>query len=658
MSILPGAAKLSASWRTMAQGDSADAEAAALLGTEVLACFGWRWPSADRRGDQVVELRPTRRDPRAPRLFNEQGYRLTITPRRIVIEGATSLGRSYGVQTLRQILRGSPTGKLPCLRIADYPALEWRGISDDVSRGQIPTPADVEATIRQLAYYKINLYQLYLEDAVAFDAAAAAHGGGGLTRADLQDIVAAGRRSHVVVCPILQTLGHQEHLRALEQKMGGSAAVARPPLSPWDHLAGLVRDGLTKLVVPSSTEMAAPALSLDDPNALPFVQGLIDSVAAVTPGPFFHVGGDEWATLNELPPSDSLGRRQAARAYGRFVGALARHLSDRYQRRTMLYGDVLLGEREAAEALPRDIIVVDWHYDPVDSFPSLGRLRALGFRDIVVSPGLWTWNTFYPNYAWAFRNVAAFTTAGKRAGALGSVASSWGDNGAENLRENNWAGYAYSAAAAWEPVTPAADPFLRRFVVTQYGVDSEAMAEAEKLLGWQVFEQAGWAGRLFHRPPLVRSRPTAWVGRMQALRSDMQKVESDLAVAGSSVRFNRDHLAVARHCAARFVYIAERELLLDSLGRNLQGRDVSRLPSSERRRVENQLTALQSTAGALSSEFSALWLRRNRPAGLAEDLAGMDRQATMLGRLARRCESGRLAVDSTYSGMQALNDGP
>jgi hypothetical protein len=324
----------------------------------------------------------------------------------------------------------------------------------------------------------------------------------------------------------------------------------------------------------------------------------------------------------------------------------------------MIYSDVLLRHPASAAELPRDIVVVDWHYDPTDSFPSLQRLQDLGFRDVFVSPGLWTWNTFYPNWAWAFQNISAFTAAGKRAGVMGVVAASWGDNGAENLRENNWPGYAYSAAAGWEVGTPSPDPFFRRYVAVQYGVDSPALAEAERLLGWQVFEQVGWAGRLYHRPPLVRSRPIAWTQRMQELRADMRRVGSDLTATGPGVRFNEDHLAAVQHCAARYGYIADRELMLDSLGRALQRHAFAELPASEQRRANDELSALQSTAGALRRQFGELWLKRNRPEGLAENLARMDRQSTMLGRLVRRAREGRLAVDSTYSGMQALSGNP
>jgi hypothetical protein len=151
---------------------------------------------------------------------------------------------------------------------------------------------------------------------------------------------------------------------------------------------------------------------------------------------------------------------------------------------------------------------------------------------VIVSPGLWTWRAFYPDYARAFANVAAFADAGKRAHALGCVAAAWGDGGAENLRENNWPGYAFAAAAAWEADAPAMDPFLRRFAAAQYGTDAPALARVEASLGSQEFESLGWNGRLYHRALPVRARSEHWVERMQTLRIEMDLARRDLAAAG------------------------------------------------------------------------------------------------------------------------------
>jgi hypothetical protein len=76
------------------------------------------------------------------------------------------------VQTLRQLLRGEGSGgktlAIPSLVIRDWPSMEWRGVSDDISRGPIPTIDYLKMQIRTLAEYKINLVGFNLEHVFDF----------------------------------------------------------------------------------------------------------------------------------------------------------------------------------------------------------------------------------------------------------------------------------------------------------------------------------------------------------------------------------------------------------------------------------------------------------------------------------------------------------
>ena len=56
---------------------------------------------------------------------------------------------------------------LACTTIDDRPALRWRIVSDDISRGPLPTMAYFEERIRALAALKINGYSPYMEQVFA-----------------------------------------------------------------------------------------------------------------------------------------------------------------------------------------------------------------------------------------------------------------------------------------------------------------------------------------------------------------------------------------------------------------------------------------------------------------------------------------------------------
>lgn len=602
--------------------------------------------------------RSARYPPRTTSLFSEQGYRLEITPRRILIEGASPAGRFYGLETLHQLLRAHPDGAVPCLQIEDYPSLRWRGVSDDISRGQMSTLAGFKAIVRSLAYYKLNLYQLYVEDSFRFDGHARS---GGLTARELSQLVEEGRRYHVIVSPIFETLAHQSRLLK-RHEFAGLAANAHEGATPssdgsaWDRMLTALREASQSLVPTPGDDAQAPwSFSVHNPAALKRVESLVDELASVTGGPFFHLGGDEWQ-----PPELAL-RAATARdtsaylAYGRYLGTLGAHVQRAFGCQPMIYGDVILAHPEAARDVPRTTIVVDWQYDARDSFPGVRELKALGFRNLITSAGLWDWDTFYPNYSRAFSNIVAAAGAARRDSLMGCITAAWADAGAENLRDNNWPGYAYAAAATWQDAAPSPDRFARRFTVTQYGIDSPRLAVAIQSLGSVMLGSSPWASRLYHRPLVVRPQPAEAVERMRQLDADMSRVDAVLGESERVARFNRDQLRMARLCAQRHRYAARRELLLDEMGRSIAEHPKGEIPVSERQRIAGELDRLASVSDSLKAEFSRLWLEDNEPGGLAENVARLSRQRAMLDRLRELTLDGRLAVDNSSSNLQSIS---
>ena len=622
-------AKLDSTWVVCA-GSRQDRGAAELIAAEARRCFGWQWPTS---GSVVgpsktsrVELRAIPAHASDPPLDVAQGYRLTIEPGRIVIEGVSPLGRFYGAQTLRQLIRASTRGELSGLEIRDYPALEWRGVSDDLVRGQVSTMADFRELIEQLAYYKLNLYQFTIEELSALDAEREDGAvSTSLTRIQLLQLTNEGLRNHVVISPIFQTLGHEERLQALGEAFSRESG-ARGPAKRFEP---------------------------EQPGAAEFVGKEAVRIAECTRSPMINLGGDEWPPARAEGDERPLDRRRAAIAYSDYLGEISTRLRERLGCRTMIYSDVILRWPEAADSLPRDMIVVDWHYDQQDSVPSLRQLAVLGFQDVFVSPGMWNWTTFYPNYARAVPNIAALARAAKSAKASGLVLSSWGDSGAECLRENNWAGYAFAAASAWEPATPPVDAFLPRFVSTFYGPEASGMVEVERILGWQDFTGLTTVGRVFHHALLVKPAHAEWRVRMKTLLADMAVAESRLRQATGSIRYHRDHAASLAHAIRGFRFLAERELALDGLGRELRGRTLGLLDRASRDQAVLELDRLHAELLALDQEFARLWLQRNRPpvSPFVEDR--LEKQAAMIDRLRRLARAGRLTADESFTNLQA-----
>jgi len=637
VAMRPGRATLSTRWMVETTGDRSDSLAASLIATEVGVSIGRPVKSVTEAGAvRTLTLASVPADSAAPRLFNEQGYRLTVARDRIRIEASSATGRFHGAQTLCQLIRVSRDGTIPCLAIVDAPALEWRGVSDDVSRGQMSTPADFFEIVHRLASYKMNLYQLYIEDAFAFRSAPEiGRGRARLSARELTAIVEEGARYHVVVMPIFETLGHQERLLSIpayrrhaelsEPTRQGLGAIAFNLRAWWDRcMASFAND-------PPDPPRLPTTFSAVSPESRAFVLGLVDEIAAAAPGRFFHIGGDETGEIGEGTSRAAVDRLGAGRVHGQYCAAVIDHLRAQDGRRAMLYGDMILSHPDALAEIPRDAIIVDWHYDPDEQHPGIRALHDAGFRDVIVSPGLWNWDTIHPDYRRAFANILGMSAEGKREGALGCVVASWGDNLSENLRENNWLGYAFAASSAWEAGAPDTASFCERFVATEFGASNPGLARALILVGWQRFDGLKSASRLVHRAPAVRVHRPEWMTRMRLLRSDMREAGEAISASRAQVRFHMDELRALALSALRLGDSAERELVLDAIAGGAAFQTAS--TGGDVVATGALLDSLKASGPRVGAEYAALWLRHNRPEGLAPNLERLARENLAIERL-------------------------
>ncbi|WP_435822874.1 beta-N-acetylhexosaminidase [Micromonospora arborensis] len=223
-----------------------------------------------------------------------EGYRLDIKTNGVRVTAGTATGLFYGVQTLRQLLPPaieSPTPvtahwALPGGTITDAPRFPYRGAMLDVARHFFAVE-DVLRVIEHLARYKLNHLHLHLTDdqgwRIAVDSwpkltgvGATTEVGGGpgghYTKADYRRIVSYAAARHITVVPEIDLPGHTN-----------SALVAYPELAP-DKIAPPPYTG---------TEVGFSYVDPADERTYDFIADVLGEVAALTPGPWLHIGGDE-----------------------------------------------------------------------------------------------------------------------------------------------------------------------------------------------------------------------------------------------------------------------------------------------------------------------------------------------------------------------------
>ncbi|MBR7838324.1 beta-N-acetylhexosaminidase [Actinospica durhamensis] len=246
-----------------------------------------------------------------------EAYVLSVTAEAVTLRAGTAEGLFRGVQTLRQLLpaaveRSTPDAQgdwtVPCVEIADRPRFGYRSAMLDVTRHFFPV-ADVKRLIDALAAYKFNALHLHLSDDQGWrveipsrpELTARASGfqvgegpGGFYTVADYTELTAYAADRFVTVVPEVDVPGHTN-----------AALLAYPELA-LDGFEATEYRGI---------EVGFSTLDPDNEETYAFLQDVFGDLAAMTPGRYLHLGGDEVDVLDKEQFERFL-RRAAAIAAG------------------------------------------------------------------------------------------------------------------------------------------------------------------------------------------------------------------------------------------------------------------------------------------------------------------------------------------------------
>jgi hexosaminidase len=364
--------------------------------------------------------------------LGSQGYVIRATDSGVLVAGRTAQGLFYGVQTLRQLLRpegpGGKTLAIPALVIRDWPSMEWRGVSDDISRGPVPTLDYLKMQIRTLAEYKINLLGFNMEHVFDFQTQAlVSPKEAALTPAEIKELVEYASKYYITLLPEQQAFGHLHQF--LKYEIYSDLAE-----TPHGHV-----------------------LTPTNPKTYDFIRQVYGEVVPLFPGPFFHIGSDETFELG-------LGQTKALAAQQGLGRVYLEHLQkvfeimQPYHKQLMFWGDIAVKYPELLTILPKDMIAVPWDYDPKPSYENIiTPYTSAGLR-VVVAPGAGNWGVIWPNLESAFVNIRNFVRDGQKHQAIGALNTTWNDDG-ESLVDMAWPGLVFGAAASWQPSESSIDDF-------------------------------------------------------------------------------------------------------------------------------------------------------------------------------------------------------
>lgn len=234
-----------------------------------------------------------------------EGYRLDVADNQVTIKADQPSGLFHGVQTLRQLLppqvekrsaqkassAGEPHGAepswaVPSGHILDYPRFTYRAAGLDVAR-HFFSVADVQRYIDEISLYKVNYLHLHLTDDQGWRLAingwpklttigAATEVGGGpggfYTQDDYRKLVAYAQSRYITIVPEIDIPGHV------------TAALASYPTLSCHGKPQQVFTGI---------DSGFSSLCASKPTTYTFIDDVFRQLAALTPGPYIGIGGDE-----------------------------------------------------------------------------------------------------------------------------------------------------------------------------------------------------------------------------------------------------------------------------------------------------------------------------------------------------------------------------
>lgn len=311
--IAKGRFEITSKTQVVATGDNAEVKAVAnYFTTLVNPATGFNLSvaeGADANASNVISFS-------TDTTLGAEAYTIAISPESVKASGGSAAGLFYAFQTLRQLLPDkieltSPqTGpwEVAAGTVRDQPAYAWRGSMLDVARHFFGVE-DVKRYIDLLVLYKFNKLHLHLSDDQGWRIEIkswpnlATHGGstqvgggpgGYYTQEQYKDIVAYAQERFITIIPEIDMPSHTNAILASYGELNGG--ITKVPKEGRIELPDGKESGKgrpTQLY--TGIEVGFSTLQTSMPATTKFAEEMLAEIAALTPGPYIHIGGDEAA---------------------------------------------------------------------------------------------------------------------------------------------------------------------------------------------------------------------------------------------------------------------------------------------------------------------------------------------------------------------------
>lgn len=518
--------------------------------------------------------------------LGDEGYELFIDNNQVVLAANTPQGLFYGKQSLIQLIRGAQNNTLQGLHIIDKPAVKYRGVMDDISRGPVPTLEYMKYQIRRFAELKINTLTYYTEHVVRTEKHPEfAPPGGALSIAEWKELSEYAKEYYIELIPNFQSLGHAEKVLLCPK---------------FQNIA-------------ESNTMYA----LTKPETLEFMRDIYTEMSPAFESKFFHVNCDETFDIGRGPSSEKVKELGVGRVYTDYMNQLSSILKDN-GKRMMMWGDIVLQHPEILDILPKETVMMTWEYSDYDSYSKwIDPFVEKGF-DFIICPGVLNSSRISPNYKMAIPNIQKFIKQGIEKGAIGVLNTVW-DEGSLHTFDRDWYGVAYGAEHSWNPNKKELSDFDTRLSKAIYRSEKgELITAIHKLTEMSEIEALDnmselvfWKTVIPERGKHIKYSLTDWEDVFEACL----EVDSILSNP-TALNYTREYKAFGM-VTAEYKYLAKAKLkLAEAASLYVEAIDIQRQDKIKTKtlldKVYANITECRNDLAKVQKDYDAIWKAENR----------------------------------------------
>lgn len=349
-----------------------------------------------------------------------------------------------------------------------------RGIHVDL-RTQVMTMDALRSLAKEVAEDGLNTMLLEWEATFPFEENATICNSHAYTKEEVRDFIAYAGSLGIEIIPIQHCFGHIEYVLNHERY-----AAAREGWNNFSQVCPLKTDECEKIF-----------------------RSIFSEVAAMHPSKYFHIGADETRQLGECRECRAyLKNHSVSELYCNYISLMCKIVSE-LGKTPVIWGDILMKYPEAADNLPKDLIVMDWNYG--------WDIKFFGNIDNILKSGLKVWgatamrsdpdNYYLVEWDKHLRNLTDYITYSRNKGYDGMINTSWSCSGSYgNAFETRWevvkmiperevypqSGFRMLIEAYGKAVT-STEPFIPEDFVKQYVGERFGFDEGQQQRMWEFF---------------------------------------------------------------------------------------------------------------------------------------------------------------------------